>query len=492
MTTVQVPQPRFGTTIERDKNMPTNILMPALSPTMTEGTLARWVKKEGDAVKAGDVIAEIETDKATMEVEAVDEGTIGKLLVQEGTAGVAVNAPIAVLLEEGEDASAIETAPKAEPSEKPEKKAARETSQRDTLHDDGKGKADAPKPPSPNPLPEGRGLEKAGNSLAARGEDRGERTVAHQRVFASPLARRIAAQKGVDLSGLKGSGPHGRIVKADIEKAATDAKSSSSSKGNDAAPASLAPRGEGRGEGAAKGPNAKQLADAYGMKYTEIPNNNIKKVVARRLLESKQTVPHFYLTVECNIDRLLKTRAEMNAQADGKYKLSVNDFVIKAAANALKAYPAANVAWTDDAILQFEHADISVAVSTPNGLITPIVKAAETKGLVAISEAVKDMAKRARDGKLKPEEFQGGTFSVSNLGMYGVQEFGAIINPPQSCILAIGAGEEKPYADKGEIKIGNFMKCTLSVDHRSVDGAVGAEYLQIFKKYIENPMSMLL
>jgi pyruvate dehydrogenase E2 component (dihydrolipoamide acetyltransferase) len=306
---------------------------------------------------------------------------------------------------------------------------------------------------------------------------------AGDRIFASPLAKRIALQKGVDLSSVKGSGPHGRIVRADLESATggskTAAAAPSVSTGKPFAPA-------------ASGPDARKLADLLGMKYTAIPNNAIRKVVARRLQESKQTVPHFYLTVECRIDNLLKARAEINEQADGKFKLSVNDFVIKACAAALKACPAANTSWTDDAILQYEHADISVAVSTPNGLITPIVKAAETKGLRRISDEVKDLAKRARDGKLKPEEFQGGSFTVSNLGMYGVKEFGAIINPPQSCILAVGAGEEKPYAAKGEIKIGTFMSCTLSVDHRAVDGAVGAEYLQILKNYIENPAAMLL
>ncbi len=425
--------------------MPTNILMPALSPTMTEGTLAKWVKKEGDMVKAGEVIAEIETDKATMEVEAVDEGKLGKILVPAGTAGVAVNAPIAVLLEDGESADAAAPAPKAA-----EKKAEPAKEQPKTAAPSN-GKATMPV-----------------SAPAKSGS----------RVFASPLAKRMADQMGIDLSSIKGSGPHGRIVKDDLS-------------GGQASSAKAQPSAASRPQ-QASGPGAKQLADAYGMKYKEIPNNSIRKVVARRLVESKQTVPHFYLTIECRIDNLMKARAEINAQADGKFKLSVNDFVIKAAANALKAYPAANTAWTDDAILQFEDSDISVAVSTPNGLMTPIVKAAQTKGLKQISEEVKDLAKRARDGKLKPEEFQGGTFCVSNLGMYGIQEFGAIINPPQSCILAVGAGEEKPFVEKGEIKIGTFMKCTLSVDHRSVDGSVGAEYLQILKQYIENPVAMIV
>jgi pyruvate dehydrogenase E2 component (dihydrolipoamide acetyltransferase) len=298
------------------------------------------------------------------------------------------------------------------------------------------------------------------------------------RVFASPLARRIAAEKGVDLSGIKGTGPHGRIVKADLEK-------------------SPLPSGKGLGEGAAKPPassgiNAKKQSELLGMEFTEIPNNNIRRVVASRLLESKQTVPHFYLTIDCLIDDLLAAREKLNADAKGAYKLSVNDFVIKAVAMALKAYPAANVAWTDDAILQYESADISVAVATPNGLITPIVKAAETKGLREISEEVKDLAGRAREGKLKPVEFQGGTFSVSNLGMFGIKDFGAIINPPQACILAVGAGIQQPVVKDGQLAIGTVMSVTLSVDHRAVDGAVGAEFLQYFKRFIENPVSMLV
>jgi pyruvate dehydrogenase E2 component (dihydrolipoamide acetyltransferase) len=440
--------------------MPTNILMPALSPTMTEGTLAKWVKKEGDTVKAGDVVAEIETDKATMEVEAVDEGKLGKILVPAGTAGVAVNTPIAMLLEEGEDAGALKDAPKAAAPKKEE-----------------------PKKAAPAPSTHG----KARQETAAQ-----KQVTAGDRVFASPLAKRMAAQMGIDLSALKGSGPRGRIVKADLDGGKASPQPLSGGEGLAAAGQARKAAPAAGGVVLPAGPDARQLADMLGMKYKEIPNNSIRKVVARRLLESKLTVPHFYLTVECNIDRLMATRAEMNEKADGKFKLSVNDFVIKACAMALKAYPAANTSWTDEAILQYENADISVAVSTPNGLITPIVKAAEGKGLRQISDEVKDLAKRARDGKLKPEEFQGGTFCVSNLGMYGVQEFGAIINPPQSCILAVGAGEQKPYVDKGEIKIGTFMKCTLSVDHRSVDGSVGAEYLQILKQYIENPTAMLL
>ncbi len=416
--------------------MPINILMPALSPTMTEGTLAKWLKKSGDKVKAGDVIAEIETDKATMEVEAVDEGTIGKILIESGTANVAVNTPIAVLLEEGEDASAADKAPAPASAPKAEAK-----------------KEDAPK--AAEPAKTAAPVSHSGN-----------------RVFATPLARRIADQKGLDLSSVKGSGPHGRIVKHDVE-GAKSGEQKVQSKPLDTQ-------------------NSALKTNPYGMKYTEIPNNNIKKIVAKRLLESKTTVPHFYLSIDCNLTNLMAARAELNKQGKDAYKLSVNDFVIKASAMALKAYPAANVSWTDDAVLQYENADISVAVATPNGLITPIIKAAETKGLKDISNEMKDLAKRARDGKLKPEEFQGGTFSVSNLGMFGITNFQAIINPPQACILAVGAGIEKPVVINGKLEIATVMTVTLSVDHRCVDGAVGAEYLQIFKNYIENPVSMLV
>jgi pyruvate dehydrogenase E2 component (dihydrolipoamide acetyltransferase) len=429
--------------------MPVNVTMPALSPTMTEGKLARWVKKEGDKVKSGDVIAEIETDKATMEVEAADEGVLGKILVAEGSEGVAVNTVIAVLLEEGEDSSVILS----------------------TAKDLGK------EAPSPQPSPrrgEGVILEKEKPMQTAIQPKTGNR------IFASPLARRMAAQAGIDLSAIKGTGPHGRIVKADLKKSALPS------------PSPL--RGEGRGEGALRsgGIDVKKQSDALGMPYTEIPNNSIRKIVASRLLESKQTIPHFYLTVDCRIDDLLAAREKLNAEAKGAYKLSVNDFVIKAVAMALKAYPAANVAWTDDAILQYDSADVSVAVATPNGLITPIIKAAETKGLRRISEEMKDLAGRAREGKLKPVEFQGGTFSVSNLGMYGIRDFGAIINPPQACILAVSAGIQQPVVVDGQLAVGTVMSCTLSVDHRAVDGAVGAEYLQFFKRYIENPVAMLV
>lgn len=427
--------------------MPINILMPALSPTMTEGTLAKWLKKEGDTVKAGEVIAEIETDKATMEVEAVDEGKIGKILIAAGTANVAVNAPIAILLEDGEDASAMSAAPSApKPAAQPSAAAAPQP-------------AAVTSPSALPPLPAGEG----------RGEG--------ARVFASPLARRIAEQKGLDLKLVKGTGPHGRIVKSDVENAKAGAPAASQTAAKSAPTSS--------------GPDAKQLADMLGMEYTEIPNNNIKKVTARRLTEAKQNIPHFYLTVDCVLDNLLAARAAMNEAANGAYKLSVNDFVIKANAMALKAYPPANTSWTDDAVLQYKHADISIAVATPNGLITPIIKAAETKSISEISNEMKDLAKRAKEGKLKPIEFQGGSFSISNLGMFGVKNFQAIVNPPQSCIMAVGAGEERVVVENGQMVIRTVMSVTLSTDHRSVDGAVGAEYLQHFKRFIENPVLML-
>ncbi len=432
--------------------MPINITMPALSPTMTDGTLAKWLKAEGDAVESGDVIAEIETDKATMEVEAVDDGIIGKILVQAGTQNVPVNDVIAVLLEEGESANDIKSSQKVDTAKSPAKS-------------DGskpQPKADASKNSEKSPVP----IEK---SMTHQSET-------HDRVFASPLAKRIANDKNIDLSTIKGSGPKGRIVKSDLEGVSSGGAKSTQEQVNDPVCNSV--------EGLKK--------NVFGMTYTEIPNNNIKKITAKRLLESKTQVPHFYLTIECVLDKLMAARKEINEAANGEFKLSVNDFIIKASAMALKSYPAANVSWTEDAVHQYHSSDISVAVATPNGLITPIIKHAEQKGLRAISSQMKELAGRAREGKLKPEEFQGGSFSISNLGMFGIKEFSAIINPPQSCILAVGAGEQMPKVVNGEIKIQTIMNVTLSTDHRSVDGAVGAEWLQHFKRYIENPVSMLL
>jgi pyruvate dehydrogenase E2 component (dihydrolipoamide acetyltransferase) len=441
--------------------MTINILMPALSPTMTEGTLATWHKKEGDKVKSGDVIAEIETDKATMEVEAVDEGTMGKILVAEGTENVPVNEVIAILLEEGEDAGALKgggPAPKAE----------------------AKAEAPAAEPkveaPAAQPAPAAK--------PATNGHD-------DSRVFASPLARRMAQQAGVDLATLKGSGPHGRVVKADVDAAL--AGGAPAAKPAAAAPEAAKPApaaAPAAKPAAAGGPNAKQLADAFGIPYSEQKHSNMRKTVARRLLESKQTVPHFYLTVDIELDALLKLRKELNDRGD--VKLSVNDLIIKAAALALRKVPAANTSWTDEAMIQYERVDVSVAVATPGGLITPIIKDADRKGLGTISGEMKDLAARARDGKLKPEEYQGGTFSISNLGMFGVKDFAAIINPPQSCILAVGAGTQRPVVKDGALAIATVMSCTLSVDHRAVDGAVGAEYLAAFRALVEAPLSMML
>jgi pyruvate dehydrogenase E2 component (dihydrolipoamide acetyltransferase) len=419
----------------------TDILMPALSPTMTEGKLARWLKKPGDAVAPGDVIAEIETDKAMMEVEAVDEGTMGEIKVPEGTEGVAVNAVIATLLG-GDDKPAPKKAEAPPPPEKPV--------------------AAQPQPtvaalPAPKPI--------------ANGHAPGSR------IIATPLARRLAKNAGIDLAAVTGSGPHGRIVKADLDKA-------SKSTAPVPQPASGAPL--------SKGQDARQLADALGMKYELKPNSSFRKTIARRLTEAKQTVPHFYLTIDCRIDALLDLRKKLNASAGDGGKVSVNDFVIRASALALRKIPDANVSWSDEGILAYQDVDVSIAVATPNGLITPIIKQADTKSLRQISAEMRDLAARARDGKLKPAEYQGGTFSISNLGMFGIREFAAVINPPQSCILAVGNGEQRAVVEDGELKIATVMTCTLSVDHRAVDGALGAEYLGAYKALIEDPYSLLL
>ena len=431
--------------------MPIKILMPALSPTMTEGNLAKWLKNEGDAIKAGDVIAEIETDKATMEVEAVDEGTLGKILVPAGTEGVAVNAPIALLLEEGEDQSALDggapaPAPKANGEAKP---AAPES---------------APAPSAQAP--------------AAAAADLGER------VAASPLARRMAAQAGIDLKSVQGSGPHGRIVKSDIEAALKGGPrpAAAPQAKTEAAPAAAA----------APAPAPAAPAAPPTAVYDEIPLNNMRKVIARRLTEAKQTIPHFYLTIDCELDALLAMRAQLNGREGADYKLSVNDFVIKAVALGMRKVPGVNAAWGGDKIYQFKEVDVSVAVAIDGGLITPIVRRADQKGLSTISNEMKDLAKRAKDGKLKPEEFQGGGFSISNLGMYGIKDFLAVINPPQACILAVGAGERRPVVKGDEIKIATVMAVSLSTDHRVVDGALGAVFLQEFKRLVEDPLALLL
>ena len=451
--------------------MSINILMPALSPTMTEGTLLKWHVKEGDAVGSGDILAEIETDKATMEVEAVDEGRIGKLLVAEGAEGVAVNAPIAVLLEEGEDESAIAAAPAPDPVATPAAPPPAAAPAPEPIATPATPAAPPPAAAAPAPVP---APAPAAASSAAAGE----------RIAASPLAKRMARQAGLDLASLRGSGPHGRIIKRDIESALTGGAAA-------AVAAPVAAAATPTAAPTAAGPSAAQLADLLGMAYELQPLTAMRKVIARRLTEAKQTVPHFYLTADCEIDELLEVRKELNARAEN-IKISVNDFVIRAAALALKQVPGANASYDESGILLYEHADVSVAVATPGGLITPIVKAAETKGLATISAEMKDLAGRAREGKLKPEEYQGGSFSVSNLGMFGVKDFAAIINPPQGCILAVGAGQQRPVVKDGALAIATVMSCTLSVDHRVVDGALGAEFLAAFKKLIEYPPAMLL
>ena len=424
--------------------MPIPILMPALSPTMTEGNLARWLKAEGDSVSPGDVIAEIETDKATMEVESVDEGTLGKILVAEGAEEVAVNTPIAVLLEEGEDAAALDGF-------------------------DAGGSA-APSVAAAEPASAPAAPAAAGGDVApAPRRDDGNR------VFASPLARRLAAQQGIDLASVTGSGPRGRVVKADIEAYAGSGGAQTAAAPSVAAPASA---------------SAPVAGDA---EYELVKPSNMRKVIAERMTASKQEVPHFYLTVDCEIDKLLAARKDLNARAkDGEFKISVNDMVIKAAAVALMQVPAANAAWSDEGIKRFKSADISVAVAIDDGLITPIVRRAETKGLRRISEEMGELAAKAREGKLMPEEFQGGTFSISNLGMFGVKHFDAVINQPQGAILAVGAGEQRPVVKDGALAVATVMSLTLSVDHRALDGAIGAEYLSVLKGLIEDPMGLLL
>ena len=423
--------------------MAINILMPALSPTMTEGKLAKWHVKVGDTVKSGQVLCEIETDKATMEVEAVDEGKIGQIVVPEGTEGVAVNATIAVLLEEGEKAApasapAPSAAPKAAATPAPAAAAA--------------PKAAPVAAPAPATQPSG------------------------DRVFATPLARRIAADKGLDLSRIAGSGPGGRIVKSDVESAKAGAAAPSPAMAPKAAPAA----------------QPQPVFAAPG--DTRIPHTAIRKVIARRMLESKQLAPHFYLTVEYEIDALLAARQAINAVAEKKkgVKVSVNDMVIKACAKALRDHPECNASWTEDEMIQYGAVDVSVAVATDRGLITPIVRNADLKGLAQIAGEMKDLAARAKTGKLKLEEFQGGGFTISNLGMFGVREFAGIINMPQAMIIAVGAGEERVVVRKGEMVVRNMMNCTLSVDHRVVDGALGAQYLQTLRGYIEQPASMLV
>jgi pyruvate dehydrogenase E2 component (dihydrolipoamide acetyltransferase) len=448
--------------------MPTNILMPALSPTMEKGNLSKWLKKEGDTVKAGDVIAEIETDKATMEVEAVDEGTLAKIVVPEGTADVPVNQVIAVLAGEGEDVKAAAAAtPMAAPAPKLQATSAQ---------------AASPAPAAAQPKPAASAAPTQAQSARSEG--------ASNRSFASPLARRLAKEAGIDVARIEGSGPHGRVIARDVDAAR-------SGKG-------LRPSATGAAAAAGRPAVAPSMSDSQVRalfeegSYEVVPHDGMRRTIAQRLTASTQTIPHFYLTIDCNIGKLLSAREEINASApkdkDGKpaYKLSVNDFVIKALALALQRIPDANVSWTDGGMLKHKHSDVGVAVAMPGGLITPIVRKAETKSLSAISNEMKDFAARARARKLKPQEYQGGTTAVSNLGMYGIKDFTAVINPPHATILAVGAGEERAIVKDGKIEAAHVMSVTLSCDHRAVDGVLGAELIGAFKRLIENPVMMVV
>jgi pyruvate dehydrogenase E2 component (dihydrolipoamide acetyltransferase) len=452
--------------------MPINILMPALSPTMEKGNLAKWLKKEGDKVKSGDVIAEIETDKATMEVEAVDEGTIAKILVPEGTQDVAVNDVIAVLAGDGEDvkaagAAAASAPPKSAPP------------------------AQAPAAAKPAPAPAATPAAKAATPPAAATAPQAAapaaQTNGHGRIFSSPLARRLAKEAGIELARINGSGPHGRVIARDVEQA----RSGKGLKAPAAAPAA-APM-------IAPSMSDQQIRALYeDGSYEVIPHDGMRRTIAQRLTASVQTIPHFYLTMDCNIGLLVEAREQINAAApkdkDGKpaYKLSVNDFVIKALALALQRIPNANVSWTDGGMLKHRHSDVGVAVAMPGGLITPIIRKAETKPVSVISAEMKDFAARARARKLRPEEYQGGTTAVSNLGMYGIKDFTAVINPPHATILAVGTAEERAIVKHGKIEVAQIMSVTMSCDHRAVDGALGAELIGAFKLLIENPVMMVV
>ena len=449
--------------------MPINILMPALSPTMEKGNLAKWLKKEGDKVKSGDVIAEIETDKATMEVEAVDEGTIAKILVPEGTQDVAVNDVIAVMAGDGEDVKAAGAgaapAPKAAEAPAPKPAAA-------------PAGAPAPKPAAPAAAPQ---------AAPAPAPQAAAKTNGHARIFSSPLARRLARDAGIDLGRINGTGPHGRIIARDVE----EAKSGKGLKAPAAAP--------GAAPAIAPSMTDKQILSLFEPgSYEIVPHDGMRRTIAQRLTASVQQVPHFYLTIDCEIGKLLAAREQINEAAPKDkekkplYKLSVNDFVIKAMAVALQKIPNCNVSWTEGGMVKHKHSDIGVAVAMPGGLITPIIRKAETKTLSAISAEMKDFAARARARKLKPEEYQGGTTAVSNLGMYGINHFTAVINPPHATILAVGTSEERPVVRGGKIEIAHMMSVTLSCDHRAIDGALGAELIGAFKQLIENPVMMMV
>jgi pyruvate dehydrogenase E2 component (dihydrolipoamide acetyltransferase) len=451
--------------------MPTQILMPALSPTMEEGKLAKWLVKEGDEVHSGDVLAEIETDKATMEFEAVDEGRIGKILVPDGSEGVKVNQPIAVLLGEGEDATVASAQPVPARKGTPKETALAKQETPPGVIDSAmqsirQALAEHVNPETPKP--------------------------GHQRFFATPLARRLAANAGIDIGNLKGSGPRGRIVKADVESAqanGTVPRTEQKPTSRPASPESPAPAGL---QGIAPLPDARLFYKSDD--YEELPHDSMRKSIAKRLLSAKALIPHYYLTIDCRIDALLAARARLNESAtkENNFKLSVNDFIVKAAAMALMRMPEVNASWTENAILRHRHADIGVAVALDFGLITPIVFRAEEKGLVAISAEVKSLAERARTKKLKPQEYEGGSFAISNLGMFGIKNFTAIVNPPHAAILAVGAGEERVIVRDGKIETANMMTVTMSCDHRVIDGATGARYLQYFRQFAEEPAAMLL
>jgi pyruvate dehydrogenase E2 component (dihydrolipoamide acetyltransferase) len=453
--------------------MPTNILMPALSPTMEKGNLARWLKKEGDKIKSGDVIAEIETDKATMEYEAVDDGTLAKIVVPEGTQDVAVNSVIAVLAGEGEDVKAAAGAARSAPQAAP--KAAQQAA--------AKPPPVAPKPAAEKPAPVvAQSAPRASPTPVPAQLSRGE-----NRIFSSPLARRLAKEANIDLNRVQGSGPHGRVIARDIDQA----KSGKGLRAPADAPAGAA--------AIAPAMSDAQIRSLYEEgSYELVPHDGMRRTIAQRLTASVQTIPHFYETMDCDIGRLMAAREEINAAApknkDGKpaYKLSVNDFVIKALALALQRIPDANVSWTEAGMLKHKHSDIGVAVALPGGLITPIVRNAESKSLSTISNEMRDLAVRARERKLKPHDYQGGTSSVSNLGMYGIKDFTAVINPPQSTILAVGVGEERAVVRNGKIEAATIMSVTLSCDHRAVDGALGAELIGAFKMLIESPVMMVV
>jgi len=451
--------------------MSVKILMPALSPTMEKGNLARWLKKEGDTIKSGDVIAEIETDKATMEVEAIDDGVIAKILVPEGTQDVPVNELIALVAQEGEDAKAVAAAGGGASAPAPKAAA-----------------APAPAPAAAPAAPANAPAAAAPAPAASAPAPAAPKAASGDRVFASPLARRLAKEAGLDLAQIAGTGPHGRVVERDVKAAAAGG-------GAKAAPAAAKPAAPALPAGMSDETIKKFFAPGS---YEEVPHDSMRKVIARRLVEAKTTIPHFYLTVDCNLTALLAAREAINAAApkdkdkQPAYKVSVNDFVIKALAMALQRVPEANVTYTENTMLKHKTSDIGVAVSIPGGLITPIVRDAQTKGLAAISNEMKDYAARARARKLKPEEYQGGSSAVSNLGMFGIKNFSAVINPPHATILAVGAGEERVIVEKGQMKVATMMSVTLSTDHRAVDGALGAQLISAFKDFIENPVGMLV